>query len=54
MKLVGKLNTSDMMTKPIEREVIQRHMQSLGLSFRAERHEATPAYTGREDGTPQE
>ena len=53
MKLAGKLNTSDMMTKAVEREVIQRHMQSLGLVFRSGRHEATPAYTGKEDGTPQ-
>ena len=53
-KLAGKLNTSDIMTKAVEREVIQRHMQSLGLVFRTGRHEATPAYTGKEDGTPQE
>ena len=54
MKLDGKDNTSDMLTKPVEREVISKHMQSLGLYFQEGRHEATPAYTGREDGTPQE
>ena len=54
VKLDGKRNTSDMMTKPVEREVIMRHMQSLGLHFRSGRHEATPAYTGREDGVPEE
>ena len=54
MKLDGKTNTSDMLTKPVDREVILKHMQSLGLCFKEGRHEATPAYTGREDGTPQE
>ena len=51
MKLEGKRNTSDMMTKPVEREIIMRHMQSLNLQFRGGRHECTPAYTGKEDGT---
>ena len=50
-KLDGKRNTSDMMTKAVEREIIMRHMQSLGLLFRGGRHEMTPAYTGKEDGT---
>ena len=53
MKLPGKINTSDMMTKPVEGEVIRRHMSALGLEFREGRHEATPGYTGKEDGTPQ-
>ena len=52
VKLDGKRNTSDMMTKAVEKEVIMRHMQSLGLQWRSGRHEATPAYTGGEDGTP--
>ena len=52
MKLDGKRNTSDMMTKPVEAEVIDRHMQALGLQFRDGRNEATPAYNGKEDGTP--
>ena len=51
VKLDGKRNTSDMMTKAVEREVIMRHMQALGLEMRSGRHEATPAYTGGEDGT---
>ena len=50
-KLDGKRNTSDMMTKAVEREIIMRHMQSLGLSFKGGRHEMTPAYDGKEDGT---
>ena len=52
VKLDGKKNTSDMMTKAVEREVIMRHMETLGLEMRGGRHEATPAYTGGEDGTP--
>ena len=46
VKLEGKKNTSDMMTKAVEREVIMRHMQALGLQMRSGRHEATPEYTG--------
>ena len=49
-KLAGKVNTSDMMTKPVEREIITRHMQSLGLRFMEGRHPATPAYNGKDDG----
>ena len=49
-KLAGKVNTSDMMTKPVEREIISRHMQSLGLRFMEGRHPATPAYNGKDDG----
>ena len=49
-KLDGKRNTSDMMTKSVEREVIVRHMQSLGLAFKGGRHKMTPTYTGKEDG----
>ena len=54
VKLDGKRNTSDMMTKAVEKEVIMRHMQSLGLQWREGRHSATPAYTGGEDGIPQD
>ena len=52
-KLDGKRNTSDMLTKPVEKEVIDRHMQSLGMEFRAGRNEETPAYNGGSDGTPE-
>ena len=45
VKLDGKRNTSDMMTKAVEKEVIMRHMQSLGLQWRSGRHEATPTFT---------
>ena len=51
-KLDGKRNTSDMMTKPVEAEIIDRHMQALGLQFRSGRNNLTPAYNGKEDGTP--
>ena len=46
VKLDGKKNTSDMMTKAVEGEVINRHMQALGLQYRSGRHEATPVYSG--------
>ena len=54
VKLDGKRNTSDMMTKAVEKEVIMRHMQSLGLQWRSGRHEATPAYTGNDDDMPKD
>ena len=53
-KLDGKRNTSDMLTKPVEKEVIDRHMQSLGLEFRTGRSEVTPAFNGAEDDTQEE
>ena len=51
-KLDGTRNTSDMLTKVVEREVIQRHMQSLGLQYAKGRHKETPTYTGRHDLLP--
>ena len=33
-KLLGTKNTSDMLTKPVEGEVIQRHMKEPGLDFK--------------------
>ena len=54
VKLDGKRNTSDMMTKAVEGEVINRHMQALGLQYRSGRHEATPAYTGGDMEIPGE
>ena len=53
-KLEGKLNTSDILTKPVDRETIMRHMQSLGLHFRSGRNPCTPAYNGKDDGSPEE
>ena len=53
-KLPGAKNTSDMMTKAVEQEIISRHMQALHVRFRPGRHEATPLYNGSEDGTPGE
>ena len=51
-KLPGKDNTSDMLTKPVELVTIDQHTQTLRLESREGRHKLTPAYTGREDGTP--
>ena len=51
-KLPGARNTADMMTKAVEKEIIDRHMQALGMEYRDGRHEETPEYTGQEDGIP--
>ena len=49
-KLEGSKNTSDILTKPVEAEVLGRHLQSLGLEFREGRHELTPDFNGQENG----
>ena len=46
-KLEGKKNTSDMLTKPVGRETLVQHMQTMNMEFRDGRHEATPAYNGQ-------
>ena len=51
-KLEGTRNTSDMLTKVVERDVIQRYMQQLGLQYARGRHSSTPTYTGRHDIVP--
>ena len=51
-KLEGARNTSDILTKAVEAEVLNRHMAELGLEFTEGRHESTPAYNGIDDGTP--
>ena len=51
-KLLGKDNTSDVLIKPIESEVITRHMVALNLEFRSGRQRLAPAYTGKEYGIP--
>ena len=38
----------------MEGEVINRHMQALGLQYRGGRHEATPAYIGGDVEIPGE
>ena len=53
IKLEGRKNTSDMLTKAVEREVILRHLQSLGMTFRSGRNENTPEYNGKADGLPE-
>ena len=47
-KLDGYHNTSDIMTKPVEADVLNRHMAQMGFEFRDGRHESTPVYTGLE------
>ena len=51
-KLPGTDNTSDIMTKPVEADVLEKHMRALGFEYRGGRHELTPTYNGLEDGTP--
>ena len=51
-KLEGTRNTSDILTKAVERDVLDRHMKELGLEYMEGRHQCTPAYNGLDDGTP--
>ena len=50
MKLDGSKNTSDILTKPVEAEVLERHMKSLGFEFREGRNALTPDFNGDEKG----
>ena len=43
-KLHGKANTSDMLTKAVERDIILKHMATLGMEFRSGRNASTPTY----------
>ena len=52
-KLPGTENTSDIMTKRVDADVLNKHLKALELEFRSGRHEATPIYNGSEEGTPQ-
>ena len=54
MKLDGFKNTSDIPTKPVEAEVMGRHMQGLGLEFRSGRNKLTPDFSGQEKGLMEE
>ena len=38
------------MTKPVEKEIIQRHVHILCMWYRDGRHAATPTYAKGEDG----
>ena len=52
-KLEGAKNTSDILTKHVEREIAERHMAKMGMDFRPGRHKDTPRYTGGEEvGVP--
>ena len=51
-KLPGAQNTSDIMTKAVEAEVLERHMRELGFEYREGRNKSTPVYNGLDDGTP--
>ena len=45
LKLEGTRNTSDILTKVVERDTIDKHMAALDLQFKGGRHPATPVYT---------
>ena len=49
-KLEGCKNVSDILTKPVEAEVLDRHMGNMGFEFRSGRNEHTPAFSGEEAG----
>ena len=49
-KLEGCKNVSDILTKPVEAEVLDRHMDNMGFEFRGGRNEHTPAFNGEEGG----
>ena len=42
-----------MLTKAVEKDVIDKHMGTLGIQFRDGRNKATPSYTGKDDGSPE-
>ena len=43
-KLEGSKNVSDILTKPVESEVLDRHMAAMGFEFRSGRNELTPDF----------
>ena len=49
-KLEGIKNVSDILTKPVETEVLDRHMANMGFEFREGRNGLTPEYNGDEEG----
>ena len=49
-KLEGCKNVSDILTKLVEAEVLDRHMDNMGFEFRRGRNEHTPAFSGEEKG----
>ena len=54
VKLEGSKNTSDILTKPVDAETLERHMERLGLEFREGRNELTPDFNGDEKGLMEE
>ena len=50
-KLPGTENTSDIMTKAVESDVLAKHVKTLGFEYREGRHKLTPDYDGLDDGT---
>ena len=50
LRLDGTRNTSDIFTKDVEKEVVERHMKTLGFKAKAGRHYLTPAFNDEVGG----
>ena len=48
IKLEGRRNPSDILTKAVDGETLARHMEAMGVEFRSGRHEMTPEYNPKE------
>ena len=51
-KVEGKANTSDMLTKAVDRETITRHISTFGLEFRDGRNPMTPEFNRKDAEDP--
>ena len=54
VKLDGSKNTSDILTKPVDAEILGRHMQGLGFEFREGRNVLTPDFNLEDKGLMEE
>ena len=54
IKLEGRRNPSDILTKAVDGETLRRHVDAIGMEFREGRNEATPAYNPKERVGPEE
>ena len=50
IKLEGRRNPSDILTKAVDGETLRRHVDAIGMEFREGRNEVTPAYNRKERG----
>ena len=54
VKLEGRRNPSDILTKAVDGETLARHVEALGMTFREGRNEVTPEYNPKERIGPEE